>query len=57
MTPIRYLHFCSHEHFSPNEIAAGPDGALWFTKVTANQIGRITTTGTFTEFPAPMRLH
>src|SRR6266851_1855100 len=28
-----------------------PDGALWFTETLANQIGRITTTGTVTEFP------
>jgi virginiamycin B lyase len=38
-------------------IANGPDGAMWFT-VTCNpcandQIGRITTAGVITEFPAP----
>jgi virginiamycin B lyase len=33
------------------EIAAGPDGALWFTEYGANppKIGRVTTTGSFTE--------
>jgi streptogramin lyase len=31
-------------------ITAGPDGALWFTENASNKIGRITTTGTFTEF-------
>jgi len=38
-------------------ITSGPDGALWFT-VTCNPcahdwVGRITTTGVITEFPAP----
>jgi uncharacterized repeat protein (TIGR01451 family) len=32
-------------------IAAGPDGALWFTNST--NIGRITTTGSITEYPVP----
>jgi virginiamycin B lyase len=35
----------------PAGIAAGPDGALWFTENTLNRIGRITTSGTVTEFP------
>jgi len=34
-------------------IAAGPDGALWFTEVNANKIGRITTGGAVTEFTVP----
>jgi len=34
-------------------ITAGPDGALWFTEWIGNNIGRITTTGTITEFPVP----
>jgi streptogramin lyase len=34
-------------------IAAGPDGALWFTEYNGNKIGRITTTGTITEFTIP----
>jgi streptogramin lyase len=33
-------------------IAAGPDGALWFTGVPA-EVGRITTSGVVTEFPVP----
>ncbi len=37
----------------PNEIVAGPDGALWFTETNANKIGRITTAGTITEFGIP----
>ena len=38
----------------PDGIAAGPDGALWFTEsYAANKIGRITTAGTVTEFPIP----
>src|ERR1700722_12762318 len=36
--------------FSPWEITAGPDGALWFTENNGSRIGRITTTGIFTQF-------
>jgi virginiamycin B lyase len=38
---------------NPYGITAGPDGALWFTEGTANKIGRITTAGSFTEYPVP----
>jgi hypothetical protein len=34
-------------------IAAGPDGALWFTEFNANQIGRITPAGSITEYAVP----
>jgi hypothetical protein len=34
------------------EIAAGPDGNLWFTEAGRNRIGRITTAGVLTEFSA-----
>jgi len=36
-------------------IAAGPDGALWFTEYTegANKIGRLTTGGSLTEYTIP----
>jgi virginiamycin B lyase len=34
----------------PQGIAAGPDGALWFTERFANKVGRITTTGVITEY-------
>ncbi len=37
----------------PAPIAAGPDGNLWFTEITGNRIGRITTSGMVTEFPVP----
>src|ERR1035438_5806098 len=36
----------------PSGIAAGPDGALWFTEIYGNRIGRITTTGVITEYSA-----
>jgi len=36
---------------TPNGIAAGADGNLWFTEYTSNKIGRITPSGTITEFP------
>jgi streptogramin lyase len=36
-----------------NGIAKGADGNLWFTEHDARKIGRITPTGTITEFPIP----
>jgi streptogramin lyase len=35
----------------PNSIAAGPDGNVWFTENLGDAIGRITPSGTITEFP------
>src|SRR5262245_23754173 len=37
----------------PIGITTGPDGNLWFTEYLANKIGRITPSGTITEFPVP----
>src|SRR5689334_16813411 len=37
---------------SPYKIAAGPDGNLWFTGA-ANTIGKISTTGTATQYTVP----
>ncbi len=37
----------------PDAIATGPDGALWFTEETSNKIGRITPSGSITEFSLP----
>jgi streptogramin lyase len=34
----------------PEAITAGPDGNLWFTESEANQIGKITPSGSITEF-------
>jgi streptogramin lyase len=34
-------------------ITEGPDGNLWFTEVSSPRIGRITTSGTWTEFALP----
>ncbi|HTO77904.1 MAG TPA: S-layer homology domain-containing protein [Thermoanaerobaculia bacterium] len=36
---------------SPQGITAGPDGNLWFVEQAADKIGRMTLSGTFTEFP------
>ena len=36
----------------PAVITPGPDGALWVTEYNSNQIGRITTAGAITAFPA-----
>lgn len=41
---------------SLSAIAAGPDGAMWFTEYSNNtlaKIGRITTSGVFTEYALP----
>ena len=35
----------------PFRITSGSDGALWFTENNANRIGRVTTSGSFTEYP------
>jgi len=37
----------------PVGIASGADGYLWFTDAAGNAIGRITTTGTISEFALP----
>jgi virginiamycin B lyase len=37
----------------PLNIVSGPDGALWFTNGSKNSIGRITTSGTVTNFTDP----
>jgi len=36
----------------PGAITKGPDGNLWFTLAVAGEIGRITPSGSVTEFPA-----
>ena len=38
---------------APLGITSGPDGALWFTEYSGNQIGRITTAGVITEYLVP----
>src|SRR4051812_34168350 len=37
----------------PLSITTGPDGALWFTEIDNNKIGRIATDGALTEFSLP----
>jgi virginiamycin B lyase len=37
----------------PIGITTGPDGNIWFTEFSGNNIGRITVTGTITEFAIP----
>jgi virginiamycin B lyase len=42
-----------HEFPAPDDswgITTGPDGNLWFTEFSNNKIGRITPSGTVTEF-------
>ncbi len=38
----------------PQSITSGPDGALWFTDTSNGRIGRITTAGVLTQFPAQL---
>ena len=40
---------------SPAGIAAGSDGALWFTAGNGGWIGSITLAGQVTRFPLPVR--
>src|ERR1051325_9078789 len=37
----------------PEGITLGPDGNMWFTETSANQIGRIDSKGNITEFVIP----
>src|SRR5688572_30172734 len=37
----------------PSGITSGPDGALWFTELGGDRIGRITLGGTVNEFVVP----
>src|SRR5262249_53926371 len=37
----------------PTDLVAGPDGAVWFTEPSAQEVGRITPDGTLTEIPTP----
>lgn len=37
----------------PAGITSGPDGALWFTERYGGEIGRVTTSGTFSSYPVP----
>ena len=37
----------------PFDIVAGPDGNLWFTENTVSVLGRITTSGTVTQYTLP----
>lgn len=36
---------------TPHGITVGPDGAIWFTGITNNRIGRITTSGALSFYP------
>src|SRR5260221_6830523 len=39
----------------PRGITAGPDGNVWFAESGGNKIGRITPSGSITEFPTPTK--
>jgi hypothetical protein len=46
--------YCDTFVDGPQNIVAGPDGALWFENRFTGFIGRITTSGTLTTFPDPV---
>ena len=37
--------------YAPYDVAAGPDGNMWFTKTVHHEVGRITPEGVITSFP------
>jgi len=49
-TPIPITSYADASIKSPIDIAAGPDGALWFTNAGNDSIGRITTSGAVTNY-------
>ena len=49
-TAVGQVTIYSGDISNPIGIAAGPDGALWFTNQTNDSIGRITTTGAVTNY-------
>ena len=52
-TPHVYEYQVPTASGRPGAIGVGPDGALWFTELSANKIGRVTTGGSFSEFAVP----
>src|SRR5438270_7258815 len=52
VTPGVITEFLSND-VGPNGITTGPDGDLWFTEDLLSEIGRITPSGTITNFPIP----
>jgi streptogramin lyase len=49
-TPAGIVEFPLPAGSHPNGISTGPDGNLWFTEYGTGMIGRITPTGTITQF-------
>jgi len=45
---------CGSTNLEPTSMTTGPDGALWFLTDQADLIGRTTTTGQTTFYPAPL---
>jgi virginiamycin B lyase len=50
----KVFKFCGNIQSSAGIVAA-PDGALWLADTNGNQIGRVSTGGTFTLYPLPSR--
>lgn len=44
---------CGAQAYMPTSITSGPDDALWFPTYNSNLIGRMTTAGVTTLYPAP----
>jgi len=52
-TPGMITEFALPSGNAPFKIADGPDGNLWFTELAGNEIGRISLSGSITEFAVP----
>jgi virginiamycin B lyase len=53
-TPIRSSRLAEYAlapGSAPGSIAAGPDGALWFTEYHGDKIGRVSVSGVLSEYP------
>ena len=51
--PVTVTSFTGTGISTPQQIAVGPDGALWFTNEGTKSIGRITTAGVLSNFTDP----
>ncbi|HEX6688504.1 MAG TPA: hypothetical protein VF085_07545 [Solirubrobacterales bacterium] len=51
--PVTIFPMSTGSYNLPWDIAAGPDGNMWFTDHDGSAIGRITTSGSITEFALP----
>jgi virginiamycin B lyase len=46
--------FYPSQGFAPYSLVAGQDGKIWFTELSGQKIGNLTTAGAFTEYTVPV---